>query len=253
MSPRLCAYCEKAGPLTKEHVWPQWLNKLEPSYVMRFSAKAQKVFGGDLTVSDVCASCNNGALSKLDGYAHGLHASFFSRILAVEEQISFEYNFNFLARWLLKVSYNSARATGRDEQFFQPLVSYMLGVADKPAFVSVMLDIVAPSVINGHTLEPRAVRCAGIFVGKCRPWVCVRLVAINSYYFYIIITAEKTVKVPQAELLEFRAGVKGRFLRPEGKLVTSSQGSTFYEMHVPHLTEDKRLYDEYLEKYRKLH
>ena len=228
MSPRLCAYCKNAGLLTKEHIWPQWLNKLEPSYAMRFSAKAQKVFAGDLIVSDVCATCNNGPLSALDAYAHGLHAPFLSRILAEGEEISFEYDFNLLTRWLLKVSFNSARATGRDEQFFQPLVLYMLGESSKPEFVSVMLDIVAPSVINGRTLEPRAVRCAGIFVGRSRPWVCVRLVAINSYYFYIVITAENTVKVPQAELLEFRAGVKGRFLRREGKLLTSSQGSTFY-------------------------
>ena len=61
------------------------------------------------------------------------------------------------------------------------------------------------------------------------------------------------MKVPQAELSEFRAGVKGRFLRPQGKLLTSSHGSTFYEMHMPHLIEDKKLYDEYIEKYRKLH
>lgn len=239
--------------MTKEHVWPQWLNKLEPSYVMRFSAKAQKVFAGDLTVSDVCATCNNGPLSALDAYAHGLHTPFFSRTVAAGQQICFEYDFNLLARWLLKVSFNSARATGRDEQFFKPLASYMLGEANKPEFVSVMLDMVEPSVINGRTLEPRAVRCAGIFIGRSRPWVCVRLVAINSYYFYIVITAENTVKVPDAELIEFRAGVKGRFLRPDGKLLISSQGSTFYEMHAPHLIEDKKLYDEYLEKYRKLH
>ena len=239
--------------MTKEHVWPQWLNKLEPSYTMRFSGKARKVFAGDLIVSDVCASCNNGPLSALDSYAHGLHAPFFSRILQAREEITFEYDFKLLTRWLLKVSFNSARATGRDEKFFQPVVSYMLGDASKPEFVSVMLDIVEPSIINGRTLEPRAVRCAGIFVGKSRPWVCVRLVAINSYYFYILITAENTAKVPQAEILEFRAGVKGRFLRPEGKLSTSSQGTTFYEVHMPHLIEDKRLYDEHLEKYRKLH
>ena len=250
---RPCAYCRKPGPLTKEHVWPQWLNKLEPSYAMRFSAKARKVFGGDLIVSDVCALCNNGPLSALDSYAHGLHAPFFSRILPAGEEINFEYDHNLLTRWLLKVSFNSARATGRDEIFFRPLVSYMLGDVSKPNHVSIMLDIVEPSTINGRTLEPRAVRCAGIFVGRSRPWVCVRLVAINSYYFYIIITAENTVNVPQAELMEFRAGVKGRFLRPEGKLSTSSQGSTFYEMHMPHLIEDKKLYDNYLEKFRKLH
>ena len=129
MSPRLCAYCGTTGSLTKEHIWPQWLNKLEPSYVMRFSAKAQKVFAGDLIVSDVCASCNNGPLSALDAYAHGLHVPFFSHVLPAAEQVSFEYDYDLLARWLLKVSFNSARANGRDEKFFHPLVSYMLGKA----------------------------------------------------------------------------------------------------------------------------
>ena len=248
-----CAYCRKPSPLTKEHIWPRWVNKRESSYVMRFSARAKKVFSGDLVVSDVCAACNNGPLSALDAEAERLHERYFAKILGPEDRISFEYDHDNLVRWLLKVSFNSARATGQDVGFHLPLANYMLGEATKPEFVSVTLDGVAPSVVNGKTLEPRATRCARVFIGRSRPWVCLRLVAINSYYFYIVITAEKPTPVPESELLEFRAGIKGHLLPRAGHLNLPEPTSDFYEMHAPHLLGERKLYEEFLAKYRKVH
>lgn len=195
MANKTSACCEASAPLTKEHIWPQCIITRAPSYAMRFSAQAKKVFGADLIVKDVCARCNNGPLSGLDAYACGLYDDCFSKVVGRNERVTFRCNHDQLLRWLLKVSYNSCRTTHSDVAFHRPLKKYMLGEAEKPEFVSVMLHIVTPSVVNGITLEPRATRCARIFVGRSRPWVCVRLVAVNSYYFYLIITGEKSVTV----------------------------------------------------------
>ena len=129
----------------------------------------------------------------------------------------------------------------------------MLGEAEKPNFVSVMLDIVIPSVVNCITLEPRATRCARIFVGRSRPWVCVRLVAVNSYYFYLVITGEKSVPIPEGELLEFRQGIKGTLLPTSGELALQNHESDFFKMHAPHLLESRKLYEKFMAIYRPPH
>ena len=220
---------------------------------MRFSAQAKKVFGADLIVKDVCARCNNEPLSALDTYACNLYDEYFSRILDQNERVVFRYNHDQLLRWLLKVSYNSSRTTHTDAAFHRTLKKYMLGEAEKPNFVSVMLDIVVPSVVNGITLEPRATRCARIFVGRSRPWVCVRLVAVNSYYFYLVITGEKSVPVPEGELLEFRQGIKGTLLPTCGELELRDHESDFFEMHAPYLLKSRELYEEFMAIYRRPH
>lgn len=248
-----CAYCNASAPLTKEHIWPQCIITRAPSYVMRFSAQAKKVFGADLIVKDVCARCNNGPLSALDSYACSLYDDYFSKIVGQDDKVVFRYNHDELLRWLLKVSYNASRTTHIDTAFHRPLIPYMRGEAEKPAFVSAMLDVVAPSVVNGITLEPRATRCARIFVGRSRPWVCVRLVAINSYYFYLIITGEKPVPVPEGELFEFRQGIKGTLLSTCGKMELHDFQSDFFEMYAPHFLENKELYEEFMQIYRRPH
>jgi hypothetical protein len=253
MAQGICAYCGTSALLTKEHIWPQCIITRAPSYVMRFSAQAKKVFGADLIVKDVCARCNNGPLSALDTYACNLYDGYFSRIVDQNERVVFRYNHDQLLRWLLKVSYNSSRTTHIDTAFHRTFKKYMLGEAEKPDFVSVMLDIVVPSVINGITLEPRATRCARIFVGRRRPWVCVRLVAVNSYYFYLVITGEKSVSVPEDELLEFRQGIKGTLLPTSGELELQDHESDFFEMHAPHLLESRGLYEEFMAIYRRPH
>ena len=218
---------------------------------MHFSQQAKKVFGADLIVKDVCARCNNGALSALDTYACKLYDSYFSKTVERNEHVDFRYDHDQLLRWLLKVSYNSSRTTHVDAAFHRPLRKYMLGGAEKPDLVSVTLDIVVPSVVYGIVLEPRAIRCAQIIIGCNRPWVCVRLVAVNSFYFYIVITGEKPVPVPDGELLEFRKGIKGTLLSPIGELELRDHRSDFFEMHAPHLIERKELYEEFMAMYRR--
>lgn len=73
--PESCAFCGSAGPLTREHVFGQWVSRtgldLAP---MRHYAGPLNALPRDMgeqppyrqTVRTVCASCNNGWMSKLE-------------------------------------------------------------------------------------------------------------------------------------------------------------------------------------------
>lgn len=70
-----CIFCGRT-PVTKEHVFPQWLNRYLPSgeaqilEQSRYGAGAYDVsrrnIGLDFCVRKVCAQCNNGWMSKLE-------------------------------------------------------------------------------------------------------------------------------------------------------------------------------------------
>ncbi|HEU0149697.1 MAG TPA: hypothetical protein VFR21_22805 [Bradyrhizobium sp.] len=70
-------------------------------------------------------------LGKLDAYICDLFDDQFVHIPERGEKISFRYDYHPLKRWLLKVSFNSARThDALDVPVFQPLKPYILGKAD---------------------------------------------------------------------------------------------------------------------------
>lgn len=72
---RTCAFCGAAGPLTKEHVFGDWLSRLglDPEPVLHRAGSLNRL-GKDLgtgpmftrTVRNVCSTCNNGWMSTLE-------------------------------------------------------------------------------------------------------------------------------------------------------------------------------------------
>jgi len=84
------------------------------SAIVQFAifGEGDKVFSGEFTVKDVCETCNNGELSKLDRYLCVLYDRYFAKIVEDGTSVEFEYDFGRLTRWLLKISYNSSRTTG---------------------------------------------------------------------------------------------------------------------------------------------
>lgn len=73
-----CAFCGSAGPLTREHVFGQWVSKIGLDLTpMRHHAGALNGLPRDMgeqppfrqTVKRFCASCNNGWMSNLEGAA----------------------------------------------------------------------------------------------------------------------------------------------------------------------------------------
>lgn len=133
---RSCAYCSSTSGLTKEHIFPSSIIRLNATKnrAKKFwLSKVQKEVASDPTVKDVCASCNNGVLSQLDAYA----ADFFEKNCLTADndtagQKTISYDYHLLKRWSLKVSYNSVRASnGFGAPAFPPLLPYILGSDQK--------------------------------------------------------------------------------------------------------------------------
>jgi hypothetical protein len=113
--PKACAYCGGGGPLTREHIWPNGFLKRD-DFDIKFSKRANRTLKSDLTISDVCATCNNGPLSRLDQYACELYDRRFGKRISAGEVVTFTHDYGILMRWLLKVSHNSAGTTGQDAE-----------------------------------------------------------------------------------------------------------------------------------------
>jgi hypothetical protein len=122
-----CAYCDDPCRPTREHVIPDWYNDT-PGEAETFSARAPLThLKGDLIVRDVCGRCNSGVLSALDGYGKELYDRYFALPVYAGETVAFDYDGDRLIRWLLKLSYNSARAQNADVRVLREYRKAMLG------------------------------------------------------------------------------------------------------------------------------
>ncbi len=132
-----CSYCgETTSKITKEHLWPTKLH----SRLLKANEQQQNAFWlrklnstlkTEPTIRDVCAPCNNGFLSDLDGYACTLFDESFSKIVQRHETVKFVGDYHKLKRWLLKICYNSARVhTAFDIFAYKPLLPYIRGLSE---------------------------------------------------------------------------------------------------------------------------
>ena len=151
-----CAYCDISCQQTREHVIPRWYNDT-PGEAETFSARAPLTHvQGDLIVKDVCRSCNNGPLSSLDGYGKELYERYFVSPVYAGETVSFDYDGDRFLRWLLKVSYNSARAQNADYRVLREYRKVMLGESPLPERIRCWVHLVAATCYgpNGSTACP---------------------------------------------------------------------------------------------------
>jgi hypothetical protein len=152
---RRCAYCGRARTLTREHLWPGALHARvaaawgTKSYKNFWLARLQKEISSEPVIKDVCAECNNGPLSRLDGYICELFDRYFLTIPNKGDSVLFKYDFHPLTRWLLKMSYNSSRMNDGIDQFvFVPLRNYILGHSmENWESVRVFLELAYPARI----------------------------------------------------------------------------------------------------------
>lgn len=72
---RQCVFCGASGPMTREHVWPDWLSRtgfsneptvIESGSLNRLPAKLGPMRPLSTTVKAVCDKCNNGWMSRLE-------------------------------------------------------------------------------------------------------------------------------------------------------------------------------------------
>ncbi len=90
--------------------------------------RANAEIEGEPKLRDVCQACNNGVLSQLDAYICELFDRYFIHIHQRHASVRFEYDYHRLKRWLLKMSFNSARVhTSIDLFVYQDLLPYVHG------------------------------------------------------------------------------------------------------------------------------
>lgn len=207
---KLCAYCDGQGPLTKEHIWPRSLiTKYEGSKT--YNPRTNAFYIGEAVIKDVCATCNNVHLSKLDAYLNKLHDKYFQHILLPGDAAHIEYSYNLLLRALLKISFNSARAFA-EEKTTRLLLKYSRFVIHDSYSPKVLLRlqiVTASRKINLDTgeeqglFEPLHLRCASLgYDGRLANRFVVRMVIINCYWFYIVLPHKAEPEHIWSEFLE---------------------------------------------------
>jgi hypothetical protein len=155
-----------------------------------------------LIVRDVCSACNNGSLSNLDGYGKTLYDRFFAKAVYGGEIVNFEYDGDQLIRWLLKVSYNSARVQKADASALREFRDVILGKSPLSDRVRCWLSLITATYIEpevgfwsarpeqrGH---PKVDEPLWFRVAQCRfldvwtPDLVQRMVIINSFKFTLV-------------------------------------------------------------------
>jgi hypothetical protein len=152
------------------------------------------------TVRDVCQTCNNGPLSYLDAYGSKLWRKYFAHALQAPVDVVFDYDYDLLRRWLLKISYNDARSSPNASAIIEahrPFVPYILGAArHPPSAADVFIGVI-------HSVEATPdERDAGLPPTWHRQEVCLahlppphreqnrillyRLISFQSYLFLIV-------------------------------------------------------------------
>jgi len=153
-----CAYCDISCQQTREHIIPRWYNDT-PGDAETFSARAPLTHvQGDLIVKDVCRSCNSGPLSRLDDYGKELYERYFASPVYAGETVSFDYDGDRLLRWLLKVSYNSARAQNADVRVLRDYRKAMLGESPLPNRIRCWLHLVPATCFDPKVRIARPAR-----------------------------------------------------------------------------------------------
>lgn len=221
-----CAYCGSTSQqITREHIWPRCMLD-RTKHELRFSGKAQKIVRADLTIKDVCQSCNNGPLSELDHYFCSLYDQYFVHEIKAEEPIFFRYDYGLLARALLKIAFNSARTADVDVDILSSYAPVVMSAGTVPVGLHIKLS----TICTYERLEPsgeiksilaRAARCGPVTLANRDPvGLTARIVQIEGYRFYLIITPSINDR-----------GAAVRYLANESGAWLSSSGESF--VHRP--------------------
>jgi hypothetical protein len=265
--PDSCAYCGSGGPLTKEHLFPAWMHRRAPDYGALFHAPAEeKLIGGEPRIKDVCHPCNSEILAKLDDYAIPLYDTYFANIVRAGESVVFGYDYDMLARWLLKVSYNFSRANHADDAArLAACTDYILYGHPRPDGLAVFVQLIIPYRLNpaeqlqvqadfpgvveipplAHRISRANVPEIGIEFGVAR------MVALNSYHFYVLLppyieSVNRRSRTQWSDALTyFQAETEGAQL-----LTPASTSITLYaspvdakDMQSPHFLQFWELYN----------
>lgn len=235
---RECVFCG-GKKLSKEHVWSSCLlEKRKGNKKYSSNAVPDKFIGPNaLQIRDVCEDCNSNNLSELDDYFCQIYDDYIKNIIYEGDQISFNYNYSLLSRWLLKALYNNARA-GKAEAKFTNLLSqysdYILnGQLDSPEFL-LFLQLIIPYSNHGAEIPPLFMTAGPIQIPMFDTKNAYTFdVCIDSYRFIFAIpqngsqldTTEIIDKIPQ---LPATNGATLLTNSENNKLIKASDVNAFY-------------------------
>lgn len=230
-----CAYCDIETKLTKEHIWPKCMISRMPNLTFRYIASKDKFVKSELVVSDVCSKCNNEKLSNLDSYFCSLHDLYFKHFHEEKKQFVFEYDYELLLRSLLKIIFNSSRTIVQEENFFEKQKHFIIEGGQASENIIVTLDIVSPSIVNGEKLYPTSMRCGLVDMGMKIENFLIRAIAVNSFYFYILILKDEFLSDVAAEELKIILDrIPGTIVHPYRvqTLIRDFSAGDSYDVHI---------------------
>ena len=249
---RKCAYCNLERKLTKEHIWPKCIINRMPYSGLKFLNSKKIVTGSELVISDVCSECNNKLLSPLDSYLCLLFDKYFINFIEEKKTFIFEYNYDLLLRALLKITFNSSRTVTRIDNDFEKFRNYILYGNEIHENIIIKLDIVTPTLMNGEKYYPKSARCGTVNIKEKSDNYFLRVLSINSFYFYIIIARDDyiTGELAEKEYWDVFNNIPGTILHPyrEKILVNQFSSEDTYSIHHDHLTTNHEYYEKYLNK-----
>lgn len=211
----ICAFCKRDAPATKEHVWPRALiDKYES--LITYNPVINKMIRADPIVRDVCAECNNKSLSQLDSYLAELFDEHFAAVIEAGESVSLTYHYERLARALLKISFNSSRAVTNPlmRKVHEPFASFILNGGYRPRLEIRLQIVTTAKAVNSETgavnvLRPEFMRCGVIaYDGPMSSRFVIRMVAINSFWFYLVLQVKSEKPHKWAQFTQELSGWK---------------------------------------------
>ena len=258
---RICAYCGRKGVFSREHVWPKCFIERVDYLSAHYSPTSGNVHGADYVVKDVCQTCNNEKLSKLDQYFCDLYDEYFKSPRGPNSKVIFRYDYNLLSRVLLKIAYNTARSAGSETAPFQSLKKYILEGTTCPSTFAIIAELVSPAYLvdnsSGITIV-KEIPTIGYRSARAKlktphgHLILVRIVSINSFFFHLLIAKEKNVNINLlvSEFLEYINGTV--FIDPNStSVILYSTHRTSLRSQLPLLLGKFNEFKKYFEKNRK--
>ncbi|MFC0446342.1 hypothetical protein ACFOD1_07425 [Pseudidiomarina halophila] len=155
----ICAYCDNECSPSREHIIPDFLYRYQKGDGghMGWNESAQKIVSGEAKIKDVCKPCNNGPLSDLDSYGKRFltNAGVFIENFLLERR-TVQYEYSSLLRWLLKISFNSARASRNKPKVLERYKAFILNGEDEARVLNevfLFAGLVKPARFSNKEVE----------------------------------------------------------------------------------------------------